>query len=152
MTPAPTDSISETDNKTYPTIQAVGTFIDARAGRVRSPAAVAGRLLEEATELALAAGLSANDILGHVADALHNQALKATIARERTVFPSQLQGDADELAEECADVSLVLKDLCHVAHIDLAAAEAVKWDAFTNKQFRVSPKGTLYAVKPHITE
>ena len=133
-----------------PTSATVGAFIDSVAGQRRTPAAVAGRLVEETVELALSAGLSAGQVMGHVADALHNQSLKATEVQARTVFPSQLGGDQTELAEECADVSLVLKDLCHVAHVDLPSEEAAKWSRFTKKQFRVSPSGTIYAVKPHI--
>lgn len=133
-----------------PTSATVGAFIDSVAGQRRTPAAVAGRLVEETVELALSAGLNAGQVMGHVADALHNQSLKATEAQSRTVFPSQLAGDQTELAEECADVSLVLKDLCHVAHVDLPSEEAAKWSRFTKKRFRVSPSGTIYAVKPHI--
>lgn len=135
-----------------PSTATVGAFIDSVAGQRRTPAAVAGRLTEEVVELALAAGLSAGQVMGHVADALHNQSLKATEAQAKTVFPSQLAGDKGELAEECADVSLVLKDLCHVAHVDLPAEETAKWGRFIKKQFRVGPSGTVYAVKPHIKD
>lgn len=89
----------------------VGSFVDSVAGTIRSPAAVAGRALEEMVELCLAASLTSGQIMEHVADALHNQALKATVGAGITVFPSQLQASPHELAEECADVSLVLKDL-----------------------------------------
>lgn len=130
----------------------VGSFVDSVAGQARTPAAVAGRALEEMVELASAAGLSAGEILGHVMDSLHNQALKATSAAGKTVFPSELAGNPAELAEECADIRIVLKDLCHVAEIDPDPVEAFKWAAFTKKQFRVTPKGTIYAVKPHIKE
>lgn len=133
-----------------PTPTTVGDFIDSVAGKRRTPAAVAGRLIEETVELALSAGLNGGQIMGHVADALHNQSLKATEAQARTVFPSQLAGDQTELTEECADVSLVLKDLCHVAHINLLPAEMTKWAQFTKKEFRVSDGGTIYAIKPHI--
>jgi NTP pyrophosphatase (non-canonical NTP hydrolase) len=128
----------------------IGAFVDAIAGKTRSPSAVAGRLLEEAVELALAAGLSTGEVLSHVADSLHNQALKASATSGVTVFPSKLAADPSELAEECADVSLILKDLCHVAAIDLAPIEAAKWSKFKEKKFRVSETGTLYAIKPHI--
>lgn len=133
-----------------PSSSVVGSFIDSVAGQRRTPAAVAGRLLEEVVELALSSGLASGQIMAHVADALHNQSLKASGAQNRTVFPSQLAGDREELAEECADVSLVLKDLCHVAQIDLACEEVAKWERFTKKQFRVSATGTVYAVKSHI--
>lgn len=145
-----THEVWNTGGGEVPSTATVGAFIDSVAGQRRTPAGVAGRLTEEVVELALAAGLSAGQVMGHVADALHNQSLKATEAQAKTVFPSQLAGDKGELAEECADVSLVLKDLCHVAHVDLPAEEAAKWDKFTKKQFRVGPSGTIYAVKPHI--
>lgn len=128
----------------------IGGFIDTVAGKKRTPGAVAGRLLEETVELALAAGLTADRILAHVADALHNQALKASVVEARTVFPSQLVANPAELAEECADVGLVLKDLCHVASVDLSQEEIVKFEKFRQKQFKVTPQGTVYAVKPHI--
>ena len=64
---------------------------------------------------------SAAELLAKKAEA------KATEAQAKTVFPSQLAGDKGELAEECADVSLVLKDLCHVAHVDLPVEEIAKW-------------------------
>lgn len=128
----------------------IGGFIDSVAGKVRTPAAVAGRLLEETVELGLAAGLGASEIMGHVADALHNQALKASQKAAKTVFPSQLVADRNELAEECADVSLVLKDLCWVASVNLSDEEIRKFDKFKKKEFAVTPKGTVYEVKSHI--
>lgn len=147
-----THAVWNTGGGEVPSTATVGSFIDSVAGQRRTPAAVAGRLTEEVVELALAAGLSAGQVMGHVADALHNQSLKATEAQAKTVFPSQLAGDKGELAEECADVSLVLKDLCHVAHVDLPGEETAKWSRFTKKQFRVGHSGTIYAVKPHIKD
>lgn len=147
-----THAVWNTGGGEVPSTATVGVFIDSVAGQRRTPAAVAGRLTEEVVELALAAGLSAGQVMGHVADALHNQSLKATEVQAKTVFPSQLAGDKEELAEECADVSLVLKDLCHVAHVDLPGEEAGKWGRFTKKQFRVGQSGTIYAVKPHIKD
>lgn len=135
-----------------PSSATVGAFIDSVAGTRRTPGAVAGRLVEEVVELALSAGLTAGQIMAHTADALHNQALKASRACDRTVFPSQLLEARSALPAECADVSLVLKDLCHVTRVDLALEEAMKWHSFTTMEFRVSESGTLYAVKPHITE
>lgn len=132
-----------------PTPTTIGRFVDEIAGKTRTPAAVAGRALEEMVELASAAGLSASEILAHVSDSLHNQALKASSATGKTVFPSQVQGNPAEMAEECADVRILIKDLCYVAGIDPDPVEASKWNAFTKKQFRITPKGTIYAVKPH---
>lgn len=128
----------------------IGSFIDSVAGKIRTPASVAGRLLEEAVELGLAAGLSTAEIFGHVADALHNQALKASEKASKTVFPSKLIADSVELPEECADVSLVLKDLCWVAGVKLAEEEERKFEIFKKKTFSVTPSGTVYAVKSHI--
>lgn len=130
----------------------VGQFIDGVAGQKRTTGAVAGRLIEESTELCLAAGLSAGDILAHVTDALHNQAIKATHKTGQTVFPSETTDSLNSLPEECADVSLVLKDLAYVANIDLHQQEQTKWEKFIKKQFRVSEQGTVYAVKPHINK
>lgn len=140
-----------TDAFSAPSSQEVGAFVDGVAGPVRTPAAVAGRLLEEAVELALAAGATTGDIFGHVADALHNQALKAS-HEGPTVFPSQLVPvtSIEELSEECADVHLLLMDLCHVARIELGPVAAKKWAKFTAKRFRVADNGTIYAVKPHV--
>lgn len=147
-----THAVWNTGGGEVPSTATVGAFIDSVAGQRRTPAAVAGRLTEEVVELALAAGLSAGQVMGHVADALHNQSLKATEVQAKTVFPSQLAGDKTELAEECADVSLVLKDLCHVAHVDLPGEETAKWGRFTKKTFRAAQGGTIYAVKPHIKD
>ena len=130
--------------------QEIGSFIDSVAGTFRTPSAVAGRLLEETVELALDAGLTAGEIMAHIADALHNQALKASAAAGKTVFPSQVSGKSKGLGQECADVSLVLKDLCHVAKVDLPAEERAKFEVFKTKVFWVSPQGTVYAVKGHI--
>jgi len=128
----------------------IGTFIDSIAGHVRTESSVAGRLLEEVVELCLASGLSAGQILAHVADSLHNQSLKASATTGHTVFPSNLHGEINELPEECADVSLLVKDICHVAGIDIFEQEQVKFSAFKLKTFRVTEKGTVYAVKPHV--
>ena len=103
--------------------QEIGAFIDVIAGDKRTPSAI---------------------------DSLHNQALKASDAY--TVFPSQLSSVATpgELPEEAADVSIILKDFCHVAGIDLGAQETSKWEKFKTKTFRVVDSGVVYAVKPHI--
>lgn len=132
----------------------IGEFIDKVSKNaevpLRKPVAVAGRLIEEVVELALAAGLSPGKIFEHVTDALHNQALKAST--ESTVFPSQLEADTGflECAEEAADVSLFLKDFCHVVGFDLDFHETIKWNKFKAKTFRVMPSGVVYAVKPHV--
>lgn len=130
--------------------QEIGAFIDSIAGDKRTPAAIAGRLIEEVIELALASGMPPGKIFEHVADSLHNQALKASDTY--TIFPSQLPSVAThgEQAEEAADVSIILKDFCHVAGIDLGAHETLKWEKFKTKTFRVVDSGVVYTVKSHI--
>jgi hypothetical protein len=59
----------EHGNGEVPTTATVGTFIDSVAGRYDAGCAVAGRLTEEVVELALAAGPSAGQVMGHVVDA-----------------------------------------------------------------------------------
>lgn len=129
---------------------AIGNFVEGIAGKIRTPTALAGRLPEEAVDLGLASGLSAGAILAHVADSLHNQSLKVSRRQYKTIFPSELPPVPSEIAEERADVSLVLKDLCYVAAVALDQAESIKFAAYADKTFRVSAKGTLYAVKPHV--
>jgi len=135
----------------------IGSFVDSIAGKVRTPSAVAGRLLEEVVELCLAAGMKSGDIYGHVTDALHNQCLKESERTGKTIFPSQLvakfasaEDQFKEMAEESADVGLVHKDFCHVAHINQEHEENTKHAKFIQKTFRIAENGTLYAVKSHI--
>lgn len=128
----------------------IGTFVDSIAGTKRTASDVAGRLLEECVELGLATGLTSGQILEHVADALHNQALKASATSDHTIFPSQLTANASEVAEECADVGIILKDLCYVAKIDLDREEIIKHAKFVQKKFRVSVQGTIYSIKDHV--
>ena len=136
----------------------VGTFIDSVAGTKRTPKAVAGRLLEEVVELCLAANVKPEEIFMHVTDALHNQTLKASHAANATVFPSGLmehtktyRSDQSELVDEIADVSLVLRDLRYVMQgFRHDVAEQEKWKLFTQKSFKVTPSGVVYARKPHI--
>lgn len=73
----------------------------------------AGRFLEEAVELALAFGLGPGDIMGHVADALHNEARKAGR------FPSELrpQPTKNEQIIEIGDCALLLDYLRENARI-----------------------------------
>ncbi len=132
----------------------IGGFVDSIAGKSRTPQALAGRLLEEMIELCMATGLSHGDIMMHVTDAMHNQALKDSRKQGKTVFPSAHVSEfsKEEVAEEIADVGLVLKDLVYVTGVNQNAEEVKKWSKFTRKQFRVSDKGTLYAVKAHIKD
>lgn len=111
----------------------IGKFVDSIAGNSRTTSAVAGRLIEEVVELGLAAGLTAGQILAHVTDSLYNQSIKASHQSGKTVFPSRLvascgDADHDEMADECADVSLILKDLCYIAKVDLHPIERRKFE------------------------
>lgn len=139
--------------RTEPKAADVGKYIDAVAGKKRTPKAVAGRLLEEAVELLLEAGGTPLEVMGHVMDSLHNQALKVSRTANRTVFPSQMEAvkDPEGLAGECADIRLLVRDLEHVAGIDGPRAEQAKYEAFIKKDLRVGPHGTVYAIKPHVT-
>lgn len=128
----------------------IGSFIDSKAGKLRTAKDVSGRIMEEVTELCLCSGMSAGEILACVADALHNQSLKASSRQQQTVFPSQLTDVIDDLPQEIADVQVFLKDLAYITGTDIHKEEQVKWSAFIKKEFRVSERGTLYAIKPHI--
>jgi hypothetical protein len=145
------------------TPEVVGEFIDSVAGQTdiprRTVTTVAGRFIEEAVELGLAAGLSPTDIMAHVMDSIHNQCVKTAknlpAGSYPVVYPSQyntyaplnLNTPERELAEEVADCTLVLRDLIFLSGIDLEWEVEVKWDAFTQRRFHVSEKGTLYAIK-----
>jgi len=123
-------------------------FIDGKIRR-RKPYDVAGRLIEEVVELGLATGLSPDQIMSHVMDSIHNQVGKAGRRAGRVIYPSQYHENAtrDELAEEVADCSLLLKDLSFVAGINIPDEEERKWSVFTTRRFNVSRSGTLYAIK-----
>ena len=134
-------------------IKEVGEFCKTTSGGVPQVKHVVGRLMEEAVELALASGLTAGEISGHIADALHNQSLKTSSKIGRTIFPSELVAPLraeEEIAEECADVQLILKHVAYVAKVNLQEEEKKKWAKFITLDFKVSRKGLLYAKKPHI--
>lgn len=130
----------------------IGEFVDGIAGKKRTPRAVAGRLIEEVVELGLSVGMTPGEIFEHVTDSLHNQALKSSLKKGRTVFPSEIESTyiTGDVSEECVDVSLVLKDLCHVTQTDLDAEEDAKFIRFRALNFQVSKAGTLYGQKAHI--
>lgn len=141
------------------TPQMIGMFVDSISDRAgvsrRTPAAVAGRLLEEVVELALASGVAPGKVLEHVMDSLHNQALKASRIAGKTVFPSQLQEvapDEEGVAGECADISLILKDFCWVAGVkNLEQIEAGKNAWFMGLgSYNVASSGCIYRIKPHV--
>ena len=130
----------------------IGEFVDSVAGQKRTPKAVTGRLIEEVVELGLSVGMTPGEIFEHVTDSLTNQAMKLSHQTGKTVFPSQLSmvWHSSDVSEECADVSLVLKDLCHVTKTDLSAEEDKKHAKFKTLNFQVSEAGTLYGKKAHI--
>lgn len=130
----------------------IGEFVDGIADKKRTPKAVTGRLIEEVVELGLSVGMTPGEIFEHVADSLANQAMKVSLKKGHTVFPSEIESTyiAGDVSEECADVSLVLKDLCHVTQTDLGAEEDAKFSRFKTLNFQVSPAGTLYGKKAHI--
>lgn len=69
---------------------------------------VAGRLLEEAVELALAHGLTIAGVHGHIADAIHNE------CRKEECFPSEFGERFESRPErigEMADVQCILEYL-----------------------------------------
>lgn len=137
---------------------AIGPLVDKiTSNNRRKPARVATRALEEMTEVALAAGASATEILAAVSDAIHNQCLKASIASGVTVFPSQLVAryNMDDVISELGDARLCLNDLEYVCGIDpswSATAEALKFQklqATPLSQFNTDGQ-TFYLVKPHV--
>jgi hypothetical protein len=149
---------------TTPTSTEVGEFIDTKTvGHPRrTPVAVVGRLIEEITELALELGMKPGKIFEHITDALANEAIKLSQRETNTIYPSELPSFAlprdgfvkdISIASEIVDVRLVLKDLIHVLKFipeKIDQAELAKWQKFTEQTFRVSDKGNLYTVKPHV--
>lgn len=136
------------------TPQIIGEFVDRVSAQqveatYRTPEAVSGRFLEEAVELCLATGMSPVKLMAHVMDAIHNQCGKAGRREGRVIYPSYYHQapDPQEIAEEMADCRLLLKDLEYITGLDVDAAEAEKWDKFTQRRFYVSEQGTLYAIK-----
>lgn len=134
------------------TTKQIGEFIDSIAGKKRTPAAVAGRLMEEVVELCLSVGMTSGEIHSHVTDSLTNQAMKTSKILGKPVYPSEMklsQASAD-VEDEVAYVNLVLLDLCHVTQSNLDASTIAKFDNLQTKKFLVSEAGTIYTVKPMI--
>jgi hypothetical protein len=139
------------------TPEEVGNFVNIVSDSVgadrRTPSAVAGRFIEEAVELCLAAGLRPEEVMVHVMDSIHNQCVKLSKKDDfpDVVYPSRVLPAAfesiEELQGEIADCSLVLKDLAFISGIDIPSVERAKWDVFVKRTFSVSPYGTLYAIK-----
>lgn len=134
----------------------VGEFVDSIAGDTRTIPSVAGRLLEEAVELCLTAGLSTGDIHTRVTHSIFNQCTKQTYKSGKTVFPGELTDTIDDLPGEIVDVAWALKDLQFLCNrstnsINFEELEESKWIDFVNRRFLVSDEGTIYTIKPHIT-
>jgi hypothetical protein len=87
-------------------------------------ARASGRMIEEAVELCLACGLHPNSIFGHVADALHNEARKASC------FPTELRPEQSmhERAVEIGDVSNCVDIIRHLCGIDPAEVGLLQQD------------------------
>lgn len=134
----------------------IGPLVDKITGNNRrKPARVATRAIEEMTEVALAAGASAQEIVAAVMDAIHNQCLKAST--QATVFPSQLTQlfSRREVTKELGDIRLCLNDLEYVCGIDpvsSAAAETAKYNllAATPLNLFSTDGQTFYLKKDHI--
>jgi hypothetical protein len=133
---------------------------DTTADEPRDLQTVMGRALEEMVEGCLSAGLTYGKIMGHVADAWHNQCLKESRKADRTVWPSQLQdtsGSIDELAGELADIRLTLVDVMWLARVSEARVQALMHkkyaklkDAWSNGRLRITESKTFYLVKDHV--
>lgn len=135
----------------------VGQLADSVPGSdLRTTATVSGRLLEEAVELCLAAGLTSQEIMGHVVDSLQNQYLKLAVKVERTVFISErtVAAQFGSVADEVADLQLMLADLCHVANVDPAVEYDRKFQVYRSAiqrgEFYANRRGLLYRRKPHV--
>jgi hypothetical protein len=153
------EKIREYINKSQIRPSNVGVFIDSVNVNYpdiprRTPGAIALRALEECVELCLTTGNNTAVIMAVIVDALANQAMKATLDSDRTVFPSELyeEWNSKEVGGEVADVMLCLRDLEYVANVDgefhmhrkLELLRAVKDDLY------MSPAGTIRKRKAHI--
>jgi NTP pyrophosphatase (non-canonical NTP hydrolase) len=125
----------------------------------RTVAGVVGRLLEEAVELALEAGLPTGEIYAHVTDSIYNQYVKASKVTGSIIYPSTKLDDDPwafraEVAGEIGDVAVMLMDVAHRAGIDYEAARQAKIQSFITKvdegKFYANDKGLLYVRKPHM--
>lgn len=90
----------------------------------------AGRFLEEGIELAYEFGLTPQQIMGHVMDAIYNEAKKAN------KYPSELdnRGHRSDQVVELADVSILID---YIRHIRGISAEELK-DAIDSKVGKLS--------------
>lgn len=134
-------------NNNQVTVEMIGSFVDAAAGTSRSVASVAGRLIEEVVELGLAAGLPSSEIMNRVMDSLTKQAAKQSRASGLQVLPSDIKSDISDLGGECGDVALILKDVCHVAGIDLDVEESTKFNKLKGAKIKVAENGTISTIK-----
>lgn len=130
----------------------VGEFCRSIAGNSPDVSALAGRLLEEAAELGIACGLTVDQIFGHIADSVYNQAVKESYHSGETVFPSGLRRAHSivDMAGECADVVLMAKRLAFEIDVDLDAVERRVFEDFKTRDLYANEKGLIYARKPHV--
>lgn len=124
----------------------IGGFVDDIAGKVRTPAAVGKRLIEEVAELALEVGLTPTEIFDAVRVSLDKQVAKPSYSSGAFARRSEEERRSG-IADESADVSLVLKDLAHVAKINLSEAEDRKFGKFTSLQWTVASNGCIHSIK-----
>ena len=139
----------------------IGKLADSVKGsEKRTSISVAGRTMEEMVELCLAAGMTTGEIYEHVNDAIFNQFLKSSRTRGDIHYPSEpmmdvdLEHRTDLIADEIADVSIMLQDLAHVSNVNIDHAVAFKTQIFKDKiesgQFYANSSGNLYVRKPHM--
>lgn len=136
----------------------VGSLVDRICkNSKRDPAAVAGRILEEAVELCAAAGLSNADILIHVTDALHNEALKCSKRLGHTRFPSQVLNKPSQadIKAELGDMRLCMLDMQYLVNTPNFEIEQHIATKFTDlqdhaDQYVTNNGSTFYKKKDHV--
>lgn len=122
----------------------------------RTVASVSGRLLEEVVELCLAAGLTTEQIYGHVTDSVYNQYVKVSKNSGAIQYPSSYKFTPNmaELAGEIGDVRVMLEDVAYRAGLDCNGCFEDRKAAFFEKvsdgRFYANEKGLLYVRKPHM--
>lgn len=140
----------------------IGLYADKVSGsKMRTPATVAGRTLEECVELCLASGLTTGEIYSHVTDSIHNQYVKLAKQQGSIKYPSEsidcvsFEDRQDEIAGEIGDVLCMLHDMAHVSNINIEEAYAIKLKSFIGKvesgKFYANKRGNLYVRKPHMS-
>jgi hypothetical protein len=176
MTNTTITAFDDADDSAAVTSEEIGQFFTETAAKLkkedrRSLKGSIGRLLEEVVELALAANMEPGRIFEHVTDSLHNQAIKKSKEKAVTVFPSELayqylpsKEHYLDLVQECADVSLFLKDvyymICeHGKHSGLTVSlpsvsrlERRKFAELRSRQLTITDRGLIYTKKSHVNK